>query len=69
MNNKGFYEGRIYFILATHDFATREQMLGMVLNAAMSDRSLSISDLLSVIGQLEEAHKKSLEANYNDGWQ
>ena len=68
MNNKGFYEGRIDFILANHDFSTREQMLGMVLNAAMSDRSLSISDLLSVIGQLEEAHKKSLEANYNDGW-
>ena len=68
MNNKGFYEGRIEFILANHDFSTREQMLGMVLNAAMSDRSLSVSDLLSVISQIEEAHNKSLEANFNDGW-
>lgn len=68
MNGKGFYDGRIDFILNNHDFSTREQMLGMLLNAAMSDRSLSVSDLLSVISQIEEAHNKSLEANFNDGW-
>lgn len=68
MSNKGFYEGRIQFILEQHDFAQREQLLGMVLSAAMSDRNLSLSDLLSVISQLEEAHNKSLEANFNDGW-
>ena len=68
MNGKGFYDGRIYFILNNHDFSTREQMLGMLLNAAMSDRNLSVSDLLSVISQIEEAHNKSLEANFNDGW-
>ena len=68
MNGKGSYDGRIDFILNNHDFSTREQMLGMLLNAAMSDRNLSVSDLLSVISQIEEAHNKSLEANFNDGW-
>lgn len=68
MNSKGFYEGRISFILENHDFAQREQLLGMVLSAAMADRNLSLSDLLAVISQLEEAHNKSLEANFNDSW-
>lgn len=67
-NSKAFYEGRIRFILDQHDFAQREQLLGMVLSAAMADRSLSVSDCLAVISQVEEAHQKSLEVNYNEGW-
>ena len=68
MNNKTFYEGRIRFILDQHSFAQREQLLGMVLEAAMGDRSLSVSDLLSIVNQVELAHQKSLEANFNEQW-
>lgn len=67
-NSKAFYEGRIRFIMDQHNFEQREQMLGCVLSAAMGDRSLSASDLLSVLSQVEAAHQKSLEANYNEGW-
>ena len=67
-NSKAFYEGRIHFIMDQHSFEQREQLLGMVLSAAIADRSLSVSDCLSVIGQVEEAHHKSLEVNYNEGW-
>lgn len=66
---KEFYQGRIRFILEQHSFEQREQLLGCVLSAAMVDRSLSVSDLLAVISQVEAAHKKSLEANFNEGWQ
>ena len=66
---KEFYQGRIRFILEQHSFEQREQLLGCVLSAAMGDRSLSVSDLLSVISQVEDAHKKSLEVNYNEMWQ
>ena len=66
---KEFYQGRIRFILEQHSFDQREQLLGCVLSAAMGDRSLSVSDLLSVISQVEAAHKKSLEVNYNEMWQ
>lgn len=69
INSKAFYEGRIRFILDQHSFEQREQMLGCVLSAAMGDRSLSISDLLAVISQVETAHQKSLEVNFNEGWQ
>lgn len=65
---KEFYEGRIRFILEQHSFPEREQMLGMVVSAAMSDKTLSVSDLLSVISQVELAHQKSLEVNYNEQW-
>lgn len=65
---KEFYTGRIRFILEQHTFSQREQLLGMVLSAAMGDRSLTASDLLAVMGQIEIAHQKSLEANYNEGW-
>ena len=68
MNTKDFYFGRIRFILEHHDFIQREQLLGMVLSAAMGDRSLSASDLLAVISQVEAAHQKSMEVNYNEGW-
>ena len=67
-SGKAFYEGRIRFILEQHNFEQREQLLGCVLSAAMGDRSLSLSDLLSVISQVEEAHQKSMEANYNEMW-
>ena len=67
-NSREFYLARIRFILSQHDFAQREQMLGMVLNAAMSDRALSVSELMSIVSRIEEAHKESLEANFNDGW-
>lgn len=67
-NSKEFYLGRIRFILEHHDFAQREQMLGMVLQAAMSDRALSVSELMFIINKVEEAHKKSMEDNYNEGW-
>ena len=67
-NAKSFYEGRIRFILDQHSFAQREQLLGMVLAAAMGDRSLSVSDLLSIVNQVELAHQKSLEANFNEQW-
>lgn len=66
---KEFYQGRIRFILEQHSFEQREHLLGCVLSAAMGDRSLSVSDLLSVISQVEAAHKKSLEVNYNEMWQ
>ena len=68
MNSKEFYIGRIHFILDQHDFAQREQLLGMVLSAAMADRALSVSDMLYILSQVEEAHQKSLEVNYNEGW-
>lgn len=67
-NSKEFYLGRIRFIIEHHDFAQREQMLGMVLQAAMSDRALSVSELMFIINRVEEAHKKSMEDNYNEGW-
>ena len=67
-NSKEFYLGRIRFILDHHDFAQREQLLGMVLQAAMSDRALSVSELMFIINSVEEAHKKSMEDNYNAGW-
>ena len=67
-NSKEFYLGRIRFILDHHDFAQREQLLGMVLQAAMSDRALSVSELMFIINKVEEAHKKSMEDNYNEGW-
>ena len=68
-NSKEFYLGRIRFILDHHDFAQREQMFGMVLQAAMSDRALSVSELMYIINKVEEAHQKSMEANYNEQWQ
>lgn len=67
-NSKEFYLGRIRFILDHHNFAQREQLLGMVLQAAMSDRALSVSELMFIINSVEEAHKKSMEDNYNEGW-
>lgn len=67
-NSKEFYLGRIRFIIEHHDFAQREQLLGMVLQAAMSDRALSVSELMFIINRVEEAHKKSMEDNYNEGW-
>lgn len=67
--SREFYAGRIRFILEQHTFIQREQLLGMVLSAALGDRSLTASDLLAVMGQIEIAHQKSLEVNYNEGWQ
>lgn len=64
--SRSFYDGRIRFILAQHDFGQREQLLGMVLSAAMGDRALSVSDMLYVVSQVEEAHKRSMEMNYNE---
>lgn len=69
MNSKEFYLGRIRFILEQHDFQQREQLLGMLLSAAMADRALTVSDMLFILSQVEEAHQKSLEANYNEMWQ
>ena len=69
MNSKDFYLGRIRFILDQHDFQQREQLLGMVLSAAMADRSLTVSDMLFILSQVEEAHQKSLEVNYNEMWE
>lgn len=67
-NSKDFYMGRIRFILDHHDFQQREQLLGMVLQSAMSDRALSVSELMYIINKVEEAHQKSMEVNYNEGW-
>lgn len=67
-NSKQFYLGRIRFIMDRHSFAEREQMLGMVMSAAMCDKDLSVSELMHIVAQVEEAHKKSMEANFNDGW-
>lgn len=69
MTNKDFYLGRIQFIMDQHNFVQREQLLGMVLSAVMGDRSMPVSDCLAVISQVETAHQKSLEVNYNEGWQ
>lgn len=66
MNSKDFYLGRIRFIMDNHTFRQREQLLGMVLSAAMSDRALSVSDLLYVVNQVELAHQKALEENWNE---
>lgn len=68
-NNKEFYLGRIRFILEHHNFEQREQMLGMILQSAMSDKALSVSELMSIVIKVEEAHQKSLEVNYNEQWQ
>ena len=68
VSSRSFYEGRIRFILENHSFQQREQLLGRVLSAAMGDRGLSASDLLSVINQVELAHQKSLEDNFNEQW-
>ena len=68
VSSRLFYDGRIRFILEQHHFTQREQMLGMLLNAAMGDRGLTVSDLLYVISQVEEAHKKSMEINFNEEW-
>lgn len=67
-NSREFYLARIRFILSQHDFVQREQMLGMVMSAAMSDRSLSVSELMVIHSKVEEAHQKSMEENYNHGW-
>ena len=67
-NSKEFYLSRIRFILEHHNFHQREQMLSMVLQAAMSDRALSVSELMFIINQVEVAHNKSMEANYNEMW-
>ena len=58
MNGKDFYLGRIRFILEQHDFQQREQLLGMLLSAAMADRALTVSDMLFILSQVEEAHQK-----------
>lgn len=68
-NSKDFYLSRIRFILDHHSFSQREQLLGMVLQAAMSDRALSVSELMFIINKVEEAHQKSMEVNYNEQWQ
>ena len=68
-NSKDFYLGRIRFILEQHNFEQREQLLGMVLQSAMSDRALTVSELMFIINKVEEAHQKSLEVNYNEQWQ
>ena len=68
-NSKDFYLGRIRFIMEQHNFEQREQLLGMVLQSAMSDRALTVSELMFIINKVEEAHQKSMEANYNEQWQ
>lgn len=68
-NSKDFYLGRIRFIMEHHNFEQREQLLGMVLQSAMSDRALSVSELMYIINKVEQAHQISLEANYNEQWQ
>ena len=67
-NSKEFYLARIRFIMEQHSFENREMMLGMVLQAAMSDKALSVSELMFIINRVEESHQKSLEANYNEQW-
>lgn len=67
-NSREFYEGRIRFIMNQHKFEQREQLLGCVVSAAICDRSLTVSDQLAVLAQVEAAHQKSLEVNYNEGW-
>lgn len=67
-NSREFYEGRIRFIMNHHTFEQREQLLGCVVSAAICDRSLTVSDQLAVLAQVEAAHQKSLEVNYNEGW-
>lgn len=68
-NSRDFYLGRIRFIREQHNFEQREQLLGMVLQAAMSDRALSVSELMFIINEVDVAHQKSMEANYNEQWQ
>lgn len=68
-NSRYFYLGRIRFILEHHNFEQREQLLGMVLQSAMSDRALSISEFMFILNKVEEAHQKSMEVNYNEQWQ
>lgn len=68
MNSKDFYESRIRFAMEQHNFSQREQLLGMVLGAAMGDRSITVSDMLSLSSQVEAAHQKSLEENYREMW-
>lgn len=67
-NSKEFYLGRIRFIMEQHSFQQREQLLGMVLQSAMSDKALAVSELMYVVNKVEEAHQKSLEINYNETW-
>ena len=68
-NSKDFYLGQIRFIMEQHSFEQREQLLGMVLQSAMSDRALTVSELMYIINKVEEAHQKSMEVNYNEQWQ
>lgn len=68
-NSKDFYLGRIRFIMEQHNFEQREQLLGMVLQSAMSDRALSVSEFMYIHSKVEEAHQKSMEVNYNEQWQ
>ena len=68
-NSKDFYLGWIRFIMEQHSFEQREQLLGMVLQSAMSDRALTVSELMYIINKVEEAHQKSMEVNYNKQWQ
>lgn len=67
-NSKAFYEGRIRFAMEHHNFVQREQLLGCILSAAMGDRSITVSDMLAISSQVEAAHQKSMEDNYNEGW-
>ena len=67
-NSREFYEGRIRFAMQHHSFVQREQLLGCILSAAMGDRSITVSDMLAISSQVEAAHQKSMEDNYNEGW-
>ena len=67
-NSREFYEGRIRFIMDHHTFEQREQLLGCVVSASICDRSLAVSDRLAILAQVEAAHQKSLEVNYNEMW-
>ena len=67
-NSREFYLARIRFALNEHNFTQREQLLGMVNSAVLSDRALAVSEVMFILNKVEEAHKKSMEANFNEGW-
>ena len=64
---KDFYLDRIRFAMKGN-FRQREEMLQMICRTAFMDSMLTSDEFVAVLHSVDEAHKKSMEANFNEGW-
>ena len=62
-----YYIDRIRFAMR-HDFANREELLRMISRVAFMDSYLTGREYTSILEALNNAHIKSMEMNYNEGW-